>query len=117
MDDDPRRSRHSWLVNSLTVLAMTLLAGCGIAAGTMVHQRASVAATLTEPVVVGGLPSSSASSMPASSDVGSGVCVTTAAMGSCGPYDDSRVAIGAGKLTVGQDVWHQIAGWSQELHA
>jgi len=66
-------------------------------------------------------PSSSSpsptSSSPSPSPAGS-ACVTSAADGSCGPYQDSQIAASDGNNTfVGNDVWNPIPGWSQTLTA
>jgi hypothetical protein len=53
----------------------------------------------------------------AGTDAGA-VCVTSAAMGSCGPYLYPAITGSDGSnTTVGQDVWNPISGWSQTLHA
>jgi hypothetical protein len=45
------------------------------------------------------------------------VCTTSAALGKCGPYDDTEVTDnGGGNSNVQNDVWNPIAGWSQTLH-
>jgi len=57
------------------------------------------------------------SSSPSPSSTGSS-CVTSAADGSCGPYQDSQIAASDGDNTyVGNDVWNPIPGWSQTLTA
>jgi hypothetical protein len=44
--------------------------------------------------------------------------VTSAAKGSCGPYQYAGITQGeGGTTTVGQDVWNPISGLSQTLHA
>jgi len=53
----------------------------------------------------------------AGTDAGA-VCVTSAAMGSCGPYLYPAITGSNGSnTTVGQDVWNPISGWSQTLHS
>jgi hypothetical protein len=43
-------------------------------------------------------------------------CTTSAAMGQCGPYNDSQIN-SLDEPTVSQDVWSPIPGWQQTLHA
>jgi hypothetical protein len=65
-------------------------------------------------------PSSSPSPSPSATNSNPGTgseCVTSEAKGSCGPYGDSAIAISGGQITVGQDVWNPISGWSQMLRA
>ena len=51
-------------------------------------------------------------------DASAPVCVTSAAKGSCGPYDYGAITGSDGSnTTVGQDVWNPISGWSQTLYA
>ena len=64
-------------------------------------------------------PNSSSPSPTSSSPSPAGSsCVTSAADGSCGPYQDSQIAASDGNNTyVGNDVWNPIPGWSQTLTA
>ena len=55
---------------------------------------------------------------PSQSPSPSPVCTTSAAKGTCGPYDYPQMpgTTDAGP-TVGQDVWNPIPGWQQTLTA
>jgi len=66
-----------------------------------------------------GSSSASAGSSGGTGSSGSGApCVTSAAKGSCGPYNDASISQTAGtSTTVGQDVWNPISGWAQTLYA
>ena len=44
-------------------------------------------------------------------------CTTSAAKGSCGPYDTSLIQGNPSQVTVGQDVWSPVPGWQQTLAA
>lgn len=130
---------------SLAVLATASLSGCGTALRTgkvdalatspvlatmgksasSAHARMSPTASrsptskksLTSPSPSSPSPSSSSSSPSNSSPGTGGGCVTSEAKGSCGPYGDAAIAISSGQITVGQDVWNPISGWSQTLRA
>jgi hypothetical protein len=78
---------------------MATIAGCGTVGG----RAASPAASM---LIVSGQQRETA-----------GGCVTSDAKGSCGPYKDPSIDIADGSVTVGQDVWNPILGWSQTLHA
>jgi len=63
-------------------------------------------------------PSTSAPTTPAPDPTGQGArCVTSATMGSCGPYNYPQISASGGGTTVTQDVWNPIAGASQTLTA
>src|SRR5215469_8130965 len=63
-------------------------------------------------------PGPTATSPPPSPRSTGPVCVTSKAMGQCGPYAYPANTASSGYNTyVGQDVWHPIPGWSQTLHA
>ena len=44
-------------------------------------------------------------------------CSTSAAKGSCGPYDYTRITGTTSSTSIGNDVWNPIHGWSQTLYA
>lgn len=44
-------------------------------------------------------------------------CATSAASGSCGPYTDPQISGINGTVTVGNNVWSPISGWSETLNA
>jgi hypothetical protein len=102
-----------WLVISSAVFALAAFAGCdsGHKAGKYAAPAASTAA--------GPTPASTISPSPSPTRTGAtGVCVTSTAKGSCGPYLYPAITRSNGQnTTVGQDVWNPIPGWSQTLHA
>jgi hypothetical protein len=112
---------HRWLFISLAVLVVAALAGCD-SVHTAGESGAPAASTVASPTPTTTNPSSAPTTSSASpSPISTGttaVCVTSAAKGNCGPYrypdiTDSNVQI----VTVGQDVWNPIPGWSQTLNA
>lgn len=63
-------------------------------------------------------PSPTATSSSRSQADRSQVCITSAAMGQCGPYGYPADTASSGYNTyVGQDVWNRISGWQQTLHS
>jgi hypothetical protein len=102
MNGDTVTGLGGWVRRSLAissaVFAAAALAGCGSGSTTS---------------------DSAASQAPTSVATGAtGVCVTSAAKGSCGPYLYAKITRSTGENTfVGQDVWNPIPGWSQTLHS
>ena len=99
----PRRG----LPGVLAALALVVVAGCssGQVAG-------SAATSSPSPATSSAAPAGTAS--PGAP----GLCVTSTAKGSCGPYLYGDITPSNGRTTtVGQNVWNPVSGWSQELHA
>lgn len=114
MDRGARSGCRRWLATTSAVLATAALAACSMSDGTVARSDGPrpAASMLSGPVVVPGADPSEASGKPDAPQ-----CVTSAAMGRCGPYEDSSLSLAGGKLTVGQDVWNPLPGWSQSLYA
>jgi hypothetical protein len=63
-------------------------------------------------------PTPTATPTPTStSTLTSASCATSAASGSCGPYTDPQISGINGTVTVGNNVWSPISGWSETLNA
>lgn len=110
-------SQRRWLLISLAVFTVVALGGCDSghagknAAAPASSKASSTAGPSPTPTTSGPSPS------PASTGT-TGVCVTSAAKGSCGPYRYMAITNSDGQNTfVGQDVWNPIPGWSQTLRA
>ena len=99
MDGYTPLRRWTSLVISLAVLVVASVAGCGAVGRTTPTPAASMLAP------------------GAQQQETAGECVRSDPKGSCGPYEDSGIGIASGSITVGQDVWNPLPGWSQTLHA
>lgn len=85
-----------------------------VAAGLVVGCDSSVAASSHRSATPQARPPSAATSAAGSP----ATCSTSAARGSCGPYDNYGLITGITSSThIGNDVWNPISGWVQHLHA
>ncbi len=106
MDSKARCSRKR-VLGALAALVTVAAAGCSSGQVT-----SSTAASSPSPVTSTAAPAGTAASGTP------GLCVTSAAKGSCGPYLYQDITPSNGRTTtVGQNVWNPISGWSQQLHA
>jgi hypothetical protein len=107
----PRR-----LFVSSAAFAVAVLAGCS--PGRSTASAAGEASASQTPLTTSPSPVTTSPSPSPAITGAAALCVTSAAKGSCGPYDYRLNTASNGYNTyVGQDVWNPIPGWHQTLTA
>jgi hypothetical protein len=115
-------------VNPLKCVALAVVAvlavGCGstaVSAGSKLSARTSTGSkqsARTSEARTLAHTSSAGKPLTTTSRSRARVCSTSAAQGSCGPYNYYRLIKGITSSTyIGNNVWNPIPGWSQTLHA
>ena len=102
-------------IAALAIVA-ALIAGCSSSVASSHRPSATPGTHGPSPAV--SAAGASAAALPSPARAPSSACSTSAARGSCGPYDGYSPISGTTSSTyIGNDVWNPIGGWLQTLHA